>query len=155
MRKAEERSVQLAGIDVKVWSQAIDDVHGQPVVVFSHSYHGCHAIALPYGGASSSWVLVLAPNHRDATCNGGHGHWFEQPQIGFRKSENWNEATFEDRGEDVRHVEEVDLTAVTTTMWDERGLRRHEGSRDRRIADALCAHESNPWTWLSSARPAR
>lgn len=105
---AEKRAVQLAGIDVTVWSQTIDDVHGQPVLVFSHGFHGCATQSrFLMEALAEAAYLVLAPNHRDATCNGGHGHWFEQPQIGFWKPENWNEATFEDRGEDVRHVEEA------------------------------------------------
>jgi pimeloyl-ACP methyl ester carboxylesterase len=105
---AEERAVQLAGIDVTVWSQTIDDVHGQSVLIFSHGFHGCATQSrFLMEALAAAAYLVLAPNHRDATCNGGHGHWFEQPQIGFWKPENWNEATFEDRGEDVRHVAEA------------------------------------------------
>jgi pimeloyl-ACP methyl ester carboxylesterase len=106
--RGEERAIQLAGINVTVWAQKVDDVHGQPVLIFSHGFHACATqsrflmVALVEAG-----YLVLAPNHRDATCNGGHAHWFDQPQIGFWKPEDWNEATFQDRGEDVRHVEEA------------------------------------------------
>ena len=56
---------------------------------------------------ASAGYLVLAPNHRDATCNGGDAHWLEQPQTGFSNPEKWNEATFADRGEDMRRVEEA------------------------------------------------
>jgi pimeloyl-ACP methyl ester carboxylesterase len=56
---------------------------------------------------ASAGYLVLAPNHRDATCNGGHAHWLEQPQVSFWKPEKWNEATFNDRADDVRLVEEA------------------------------------------------
>jgi predicted dienelactone hydrolase len=106
--KAEERAVQLAGIDVTVWSKKIDDVHDQPVLVFSHGFHACATQSrFLMDALASAGYLILAPNHRDATCNGGHAHWFEPPKIGFRKAENWNETTFADRGEDVRHVEEA------------------------------------------------
>jgi predicted dienelactone hydrolase len=106
--KAEERTVQLTGIDVTVWSERIDDVHDQPVLVFSHGFHACATQSrFLMEALASAGYLVLAPNHRDATCNGGHAHWFQQPQIGFGKPDNWNETTFEDRGQDVRHVEEA------------------------------------------------
>jgi pimeloyl-ACP methyl ester carboxylesterase len=125
---AEERALRLAGIDVKVWSQTIDDVHGQPVVVFSHGFHGCATQSrFLMEALAAAGYLVLAPNHRDATCNGGHGHWFEQPQMGFWKPQNWNEATFEDRGEDVRHVEEAARVddRLARADWSRLGLVGH------------------------------
>ena len=55
----------------------------------------------------STSCLVLAFNHRDATCNGGHAHWLGQPQVSFWEPEKWNEATFKYRADDVRLVEEA------------------------------------------------
>ena len=108
--RAEERTVQLADINVTVWSERIDDVHDQPVLIFSHGFHACATQSrFLMEALASAGYLILAPNHRDATCNGGHAHWLQQPQIGFWKPDNWNDTTFEDRGEDVRHVEEAAL----------------------------------------------
>jgi predicted dienelactone hydrolase len=106
--KAEERAVQLAGINLAVWSQTVDDVSAQPVILFSHGFHGCATQSrFLMEALASAGYLVLAPNHRDATCNGGDAHWLEQPQRGFSNPEKWNEATFADRGEDMRRVEEA------------------------------------------------
>src|SRR5262249_50737210 len=85
---AEERAVQLAGMKVTVWSQKVDNVTAQPVIVFSHGFHGCATQSrFLMEALASAGYLVLAPNHRDATCNGGPAHWLDQPQIGFRKPE--------------------------------------------------------------------
>src|SRR5436309_9521092 len=89
---AEERGVQLAGMNVTVWSQKTDDVTGQPVIVFSHGFHGCATQSRFLMEAfASAGYLVLAPNHRDATCSGGPAHWLDPPQTAFRKPEKWSD----------------------------------------------------------------
>jgi predicted dienelactone hydrolase len=126
--QAEERAVQLAGINLAVWSQTVDDVNAQPVILFSHGFHGCATQSrFLMEALASAGYLVLAPNHRDATCNGGDAHWLEQPQIGFSKPEKWNEATFGDRGEDMRRVEEAARADVRFRRadWSRLGLVGH------------------------------
>jgi pimeloyl-ACP methyl ester carboxylesterase len=102
---AEERAVELAGMKVTLWSEKTDNVSAQPVIVFSHGFHGCATQSrFLMEALASAGYLVLAPNHRDATCNGGHAHWLEQPQTAFGKPEEWTAATLYDRGDDVRRL---------------------------------------------------
>ncbi len=125
---AEQRAVKLAGMDVTVWSPKSDDVGGLPVIVFSHGFHGCATQSRFLMEAfESAGYLVLAPNHRDATCNGGPAHWWNKAQAPFRKPEEWNEATFRDRGEDVRHLIEAARSddGFSHADWSRLGLAGH------------------------------
>ena len=106
--RADEHSVQLAGMKVAVWSQKADNVTGLPVIVFSHGFHGCATQSrFLMRVFASAGYLVLAPNHRDATCNNGPAHWWDGAQMPFRKPQEWGDATFRDRGDDVRRLVEV------------------------------------------------
>ncbi len=125
---AEERAVKLADMDVTVWSQKSDDVSGLPVIVFSHGFHGCATQSRFLMEAfASAGYLVLAPNHRDATCNGGPAHWWNKAQAPFRKPEEWNDATFRDRGDDVRRLIEAARSdgGFHRADWSRLGLAGH------------------------------
>jgi predicted dienelactone hydrolase len=125
---AEERAVKLAGLDVTVWSPKSDDVSGLPVIVFSHGFHGCATQSRFLMEAfASAGYLVLAPNHRDATCNGGPAHWWNKAQAPFRKPEDWNDATFRDRGDDVRRLIEAARSddRFRPADWSRIGLAGH------------------------------
>ena len=67
--QAAEQSVKLAGMDVTVWSQEMDKGIKQPVIIFSHGFHGCATQSrfLMEAFASAGYI-IFAPNHRDATC---------------------------------------------------------------------------------------
>ena len=45
-------------------------------LVFSHGFHGCatQSTFLMQAFADAGYI-VFAPNHRDATCNGGSAYW--------------------------------------------------------------------------------
>lgn len=103
--QAAEQTINLAGMDVTVWSQEADEGVKQPVIIFSHGFHGCATQSrfLMEAFASAGYI-VFAPNHRDATCHGGKAKWLDRPDAPFQKPQNWNQASFRDRAEDVRRL---------------------------------------------------
>jgi predicted dienelactone hydrolase len=105
LAQAAERSVTLAGLDVTVWSQETAKSVPQPVIVFSHGFHGCATQSRFLMEAfASAGYLVLAPNHRDATCNGGESNWLERSKTPFVHPEAWDDTTYRDRAEDIRRL---------------------------------------------------
>src|SRR5215472_14217838 len=100
---AAETRVTLAGMDVAVWSQAAAEK--QPVIIFSHGFHGCATQSRFLMEAfAADGYLVFAPNHRDATCNGGKGSWLSRAEVPFRDPGTWNESTYRDRADDIHHL---------------------------------------------------
>ena len=98
-------SAKLGDLDVVVWSQRTDASLKQPVIIFSHGFHGCATQSRFLMEAfASSGFLVFAPNHRDATCNGGKGSWFTEAEIPFRNPDRWTDKTYLDRGDDIRRL---------------------------------------------------
>lgn len=100
--------VTVAGRDVAVWKPAgAPPAAGFPLVVFSHGYTGCNTqttflmLALAKAG-----YLVLAPNHKDATCGSARhvGRAFQKPEEPFRDVEKWNDHTYIDRREDMEAI---------------------------------------------------
>jgi predicted dienelactone hydrolase len=53
---------------------------------------------------ASAGYLVVAPNHRDATCDGGGARWIDRPEQRFVKPETWDETSFRDRADDIVHL---------------------------------------------------
>ena len=95
----------LGGLNVTVWSRETGQNAKQPIIIFSHGFHGCATQSrfLMEAFANAGYI-VFAPNHRDATCGGGTAHWRDKPEISFRQPENWDEASFRDRADDVRRL---------------------------------------------------
>src|SRR5271157_407295 len=121
--QASEQSVNLAGMDVTVWSQETDKSIKQPVIIFSHGFHGCATQSrfLMRAFASAGYI-IFAPNHRDAICNGGKAKWMDRPEVPFRKARMWSETSFRDRAEDIRRL----IEAIRT---DDRFRERADWSR--------------------------
>jgi hypothetical protein len=46
---------------------------------------------------------VFAPNHRDAAC-GNLRAWFQRPEVPFRETRNWTDATYADCAQDVEKL---------------------------------------------------
>src|SRR5262249_19859011 len=68
--QAAEQKLTIAGMEVHVWSN--EAAHAQPVIVFSHGFHGCATQSRFLMEAfSKAGYIVFAPNHRDAVCRGG------------------------------------------------------------------------------------
>jgi dienelactone hydrolase len=106
--QAAEQTVRLADMDVTVWSQDRDQSVKQPVIIFSHGFHGCATQSRFLMEAfESAGYLVFAPNHRDATCHGGKARWIDRPDVPFLKPQDWDETSFRDRGHDIRRLIET------------------------------------------------
>jgi pimeloyl-ACP methyl ester carboxylesterase len=102
---AAQNSIKLGGLDVTVWSQEPAAGAPQPVVIFSHGFHGCATQSkFLMEALAAAGYLVFAPNHRDATCQGGSATWMQKPEIPFTELEKWNPSSYRDRGEDIRRL---------------------------------------------------
>ncbi|HME69080.1 MAG TPA: dienelactone hydrolase family protein [Myxococcota bacterium] len=103
--KAGETAVLLAGMKVTVWSEETSTPTKQPVIIFSHGFHGCATQSRFLMEAfASRGYLVFAPNHRDATCDSGNARLIAAPEVAFRRPELWNDTTYRDREEDIRRL---------------------------------------------------
>jgi pimeloyl-ACP methyl ester carboxylesterase len=101
--EAAEEAVMLAGMKVTVWSEETPTPTKEPVIIFSHGFHGCATQSRFLMEAfASAGYLVFAPNHRDATCDGGRD--LGGPKVAFRRPELWNDTTYRDREEDLRRL---------------------------------------------------
>lgn len=137
---AAEETVILAGMKVTVWSQPAAETHKQPVIIFSHGFHGCATQSrfLMEAFASAGYI-VFAPNHRDAACGGGGSTWRDRPEVPFRAPREWDDSSFRDRAEDIHHL--VDAIAS-----DDRVKSRADLSRL-----ALAGHSLGGYTVLGLA----
>jgi len=124
---AAETRVTLAGMDVAVWSQAAAEK--QPVIIFSHGFHGCATQSRFLMEAfASRGYLVFAPNHRDATCDHGGASLLAGPQVAFGRPELWNDTTYRDREKDIRRLIEAiadDVRFSGRAELDQLGLCGH------------------------------
>ena len=85
--EAEETAVVLAGMNVAVWSEETPTLAKEPVIIFSHGFHGCATQSRFLMEAfASHGYLVFAPNHRDATCDSGTAKLIAGPEVAFRTS---------------------------------------------------------------------
>ena len=101
--KTTEETIELGGLTVTVWTQTPTAGIRQPVLLFSHGFHGCSTQSrfLMQALAADGW-LVFAPNHADATCNGGTAKGSDPPEESFADPQAWTDATFAGRRDDMR-----------------------------------------------------
>jgi predicted dienelactone hydrolase len=70
---------------------------------------------------------VFAPNHRDAAC-GNLRAWFQRPEVPFRETRNWTDATYADCAQDVEKLLDallVDPHYASRLDWKRVGLAGH------------------------------
>ena len=101
--------ITIAGKDVAWWKpQGPAPAAGYPVVVFSHGFTGCNTQSIFLMEAlAKAGYLVLAPNHADARCGTASARrklGGARPLEPFGKPEEWSDATYRDRAEDVKAV---------------------------------------------------
>ncbi len=100
-----EQTLELGGLTVTVWSQAAPAASPQPVVLFSHGFHGCSTQSeFLMNALASDGYLVFAPNHADATCNGGQARWTDPPEESFADPQAWSDQTYLGRQQDIRNL---------------------------------------------------
>lgn len=102
--QASAESLMLGDLKAEVWPPAAIAGH-QPVIVFSHGFHGCatqSTFLMKALAAHGYWVF--AANHHDAVCNGGESRLRDRPASSFRKPETWNDASYRDRADDIRRL---------------------------------------------------
>lgn len=103
--QAREQTLKVAGMQVTAWTPDQPAPGKLPVLIFSHGLHGCDVQSRVLTEAfAAAGYLVFAPNHRDASCNGGTTPWFEGTEMMFLHPEQWTEATYRNRGDDVRRL---------------------------------------------------
>jgi predicted dienelactone hydrolase len=96
-----EEALDIAGLKVTVWSPP-SIVTPAPTLIFSHGFHGCATQSRFLMSAfADAGYLVFAPNHRDATCDGGEAHWLERPAMSFGNPKRWDDTTYHDRANDL------------------------------------------------------
>ena len=113
--------VEIAGRQVAMWKPAgPPPAEGYPVIVFSHCYTLCEAGSkFLTEGLAQAGYFVLAPHHQDGSCGGKHGGKLagklaklsKGPEEPFRDADNWSDATYTDRRDDLEAV----LDAVLKT----------------------------------------
>jgi predicted dienelactone hydrolase len=100
---APPQAVELDGRAVTAWLPT--EQSRAPVLIFSHGFHGCATqSAFLMEAFADAGFVVFAPNHRDATCNGGSAHWIERPEQPFQKPDVWSDADYRDRADDITAV---------------------------------------------------
>jgi predicted dienelactone hydrolase len=102
---ASEQTILLSGMRVSVWSTGGSSGGRQPVIVFSHGYHGCATQSrFLMEALASAGYLIFAANHHDALCDGGEGRLIDFSSAPFRKPEVWDDQTYKDRADDIRRL---------------------------------------------------
>lgn len=100
-----EETLSIAGLDVIVWRPAAARKPALPIVIFSHGFHGCATQSgFLLNAFAAAGYLVVAPNHADASCGGGHANATDPPEHAFDQPALWDEATYRGRANDIRRL---------------------------------------------------
>jgi len=126
---ARDSEAVIGGVPVHVWEPDQRTNARQPVIFFSHGFHGCSTQSkfLMRAFAKAGYI-VFAPNHHDATCNNGDQSILDKPQVSLRKPLRWTEATFRNRADDFSKVIAAlkrDRQWNGRINWNEMGLAGH------------------------------
>jgi predicted dienelactone hydrolase len=101
-KRDEEAGVQttkLAGLNVAYWMPEAA-AYPAPLVIFSHGFNGCKTQSkFLMEALAAHGYIVVAPDHKDASCAGGGLH---RPEEGFARAGNWTADTYRDRFDDIR-----------------------------------------------------
>jgi predicted dienelactone hydrolase len=107
------QNLNIAGLTVAFWRPPDNAPKPWPIIVFSHGFHGCDTQSTFLMEAlAAAGYAVFAPNHRDAAC-GNLRAWLKPPDPAFRKPDEWSDATYRDRAEDIEKLIDA-LTADPT-----------------------------------------
>lgn len=124
-----EEHLSIAGLRVAVWTPPAGGDTKAPVVIFSHGFHGCATQSrFLMEALAKAGYLGFAPNHRDATCDGGAATWRDRAEEPFTKADLWSDAVYRDRADDIRRLLaalKADPRWSTRADWDRLGLAGH------------------------------
>ena len=100
----------------------------KPIIIFSHGFRGCATEPkfLEQAIADAGYI-VFAPNHKDATCDGGAAA-VASADPAFEDFKKWNDGMFRYRADDVLHLIaalRVDPEYSGRIDWDRVGLAGH------------------------------
>jgi pimeloyl-ACP methyl ester carboxylesterase len=97
--------LSIAGREVAVWEPRTTAPGAAPILFFSHGFGGCATSSRFLKNAlAAHGYWVFAPTHRDARCGARPG---APPATPFRAPDEWTDATYADRGEDIRAVQQA------------------------------------------------
>lgn len=97
-------NIDVQGLKVAVWLPK-GSIVGAPVIIFSHGHRSCNVQSMFLMDAlANAGYVVFAPNHKDATCNGGQAQGKEDVGDMSKDVWDWDENTYSDRFDDVRKV---------------------------------------------------
>ena len=126
---AAEESLSIADLRVIVWAPPAETTGKSPVIIFSHGFHGCATQSrFLTETLAKAGYLVFAPDHRDATCDGGGANWRDRPEAPFGKADAWSDAVYRDRADDIHRLLDALKTDERWTArvdWDRLGLAGH------------------------------
>jgi len=116
---------RIAGLDVAVWKPV--GSAPAPLVVFSHGFRGCNTQTVFLMDAlADAGYLVVAPNHKDASCGGRGG--LSRAEEPFRDPLSWTDKTYKDRATDVSRLLDglrADKQGNNRIDWARVGLAGH------------------------------
>jgi predicted dienelactone hydrolase len=119
------KEMKIAGLDVAVWRSLIKGAPSPPIL-FSHGFNGCNTQSTFLMEAlAKAGYTVFAPNHKDASCNGGG---FHSAEISFNESTAWTDQTYRDRQRDLAALTDALRTSPEWRArldWKHAGLAGH------------------------------
>jgi predicted dienelactone hydrolase len=117
----------IAGLTVAVWMPPDATPRPLPVILFSHGFRGCNTqSSFLMRALAAAGYVVLAPNHRDATC--GKLARARGPEERFARPNAWTEHSYEDRRNDlVTLIDTLRKQVPWSSMidWSKLGLAGH------------------------------
>ncbi len=98
------QKIQVAGLEVAMWTPPPGTPGPWPVIVFSHGFHGCSTQStFLMKGLADAGYAVFAPNHQDAACR-SLTRWFNRPQTPFREPREWSDSSYAERAQDLEKL---------------------------------------------------
>ena len=93
---ASGETATIGGREVAIWRPTGSGA--APIIIFSHGFLGCgrQSTFLTQALADAGY-LVVAPQHADSLC----GHHLSPPEVPFRRPQDWSDATYRDRRDDI------------------------------------------------------
>jgi hypothetical protein len=113
----------LGGRAVDIWRPVGNGA--APIIIFSHGYLGCgrQSTFLTQALADAGY-FVVAPQHADSLC----GHHVSPPEVPFWRPQDWSDATYRDRHDDIVAVIAIlhrDRAFAGKIDWSKLGLMGH------------------------------